>query len=146
MSKRETPMILAYWERVGGTLIEEFQLVKGDSASGPGRADAVIVLGPERHRLPKGQRAVNIEGRDVIVVQAKDERLGMYLMGQGVFSAELIKRFKPKSVRSVMLCNDSDATLLPLLTPFANVAVEVIRPSPTFVPATEVESPPPLFL
>jgi hypothetical protein len=36
-------MILAYWETVGGTLIEEFQLVKGDVACGPRRADAVII-------------------------------------------------------------------------------------------------------
>jgi hypothetical protein len=57
MSKHETPMILAYWDRVGGTLIEEFQLVKGDATSGPRRADAVIVLGEKRERLPKGQRA-----------------------------------------------------------------------------------------
>ena len=63
MSKNETPMILAYWERIGGTLIEEFQLVKGDAACGPRRADAVIVLGQKRDRLPKGQRAVNIEGK-----------------------------------------------------------------------------------
>jgi hypothetical protein len=127
MSKHETPMILAYWERIGGTLIEEFELVKGDAASGPRRADAVIVLGQNRARLPKGQRAVNIEGKDVIVVQAKAERLGMYLMGQGVFSAELIKRFKPKSAKSVILCTNDDATLLPLLAPFANVSVEIMN-------------------
>ena len=119
MSKHETPMILEYWERIGGALIEEFQLVKGDAESGPRRADAVIVLGEERKRLPKGQRAVNIEGKDVIVIQAKAQRLGMYVMGQGVFSLRLIERFKPKSAQSVILCIDGDATLMPLLAPKA---------------------------
>ncbi|MGA9723842.1 MAG: hypothetical protein WBQ86_15395 [Candidatus Binatus sp.] len=119
-------MIECYWERVGGTLIEEFQLVKGDAASGPRRADAVILLGEKRERRPTGQRMVNIEGKEVIVIQAKRERLGMYLMGQGVFSAELIKRFKPKSVKSIILCTKDDATLRPLLAPFANVEVEIM--------------------
>jgi hypothetical protein len=126
MSKHETPMILAYWERVGGTLIEEFLLVKGNADSGPRRADAVIVLGQKRDRLPTGHRLVNIEGKDVIVIQAKADRLGMYLMGQGVFSEELVKRFKPKSAKSVILCRKDDATLRPLLAPFANVEVEVM--------------------
>jgi hypothetical protein len=126
MSKHETPMIVEYWKRVGGVLIEEFQLVKRDASSGPRRADAVILLGQECKRLPKGQRAVSIEGKDVIVVQAKAQRLGMYLMGQGVFSAELIKRFKPNTVQSVILCTDGDATLMPMLAAFPNVSVEVM--------------------
>jgi hypothetical protein len=46
-------------------------------------------------------------------------------MGKGVFSGELIKRFKPRSARSVMLCTKDDATLRPLLAPFANVEVEI---------------------
>ena len=33
MSKYERPMILAYWRRVAGSLIEEFELVKGDGTS-----------------------------------------------------------------------------------------------------------------
>ena len=130
MSKRETPMILAYWKRVGGTLIEEFQMVKGEALRGPRRADAVIVLGGERRRVPQRERAkIDIEGKDVIVVQAKRHRLGMYLMGQGVFSPELIKLFKkPKSVKSVMLCEKDDAVLRPLLAPFANVEVVPLPP------------------
>jgi hypothetical protein len=106
---------------------KKFLLVKGDAASGPRRADAIIVLEHDRVRLPKGQRAVNIEGKNVIVIQAKAERLGMYLMGQGVFSVELIKRFRPKSAKSVILCTNDDATLRPLLAPFPNVEVEVMK-------------------
>jgi|SRR5215472_3261248 len=127
MSKLETPMILAYWETTGGTLVEEFQLVSGDLECGPRRADAVIVLGANRVRLPTGERAVSLAGKDVIVVQAKASRLGMYLMGQGIFSAELLKRFGPKSIRSVILCTKDDAVLRPLLKPYSNVEVVVLE-------------------
>ena len=67
---------------------------------------------------------MSIEGKDVIVVQAKRGRLGMYLMGQAVFSAELIKRFKkPKSLKSVIPCEKDDAVLRPLLASFGDVEV-----------------------
>jgi hypothetical protein len=127
MSKLETPMTLAYWESLGGTLIEEFQMVQGDSSCGPRRADAVILPNRDRVRIPKGQRSVSVEGEDVIVVQAKAMRLGMYLMGQAVFSAELMKRFKPKSITSTILCQKDDAVLRPLLTQFPNVRVVVME-------------------
>jgi hypothetical protein len=62
----------------------------------------------------------------VIVVQAKASRLGMYLMGQALFSAELIRRFRPASVRSVALCTADDAVLRPLLEPYPHVEVVVM--------------------
>lgn len=131
-------MILAYWDRVGGTLMEEFQLVKGDALCGPRRADAVIVLNGERCRMPRGKRTINLMDKDVIAVQAKKGRLGMYVMGQGVFSAELIKRFGPRSVKAVILCEKDDAVLRPLLSGFPNVEVvvmgEVIQQFPAPAP------------
>ena len=81
-------------------------------------------------RVPRGQRSISIEGKDVIVVQAKAGRLGMYVMGQGVFSLGLMKRLKPKSVRSVILCEDDDAVLGPLLKQFPDVEVVLIKQSP----------------
>ena len=128
MSKLETPMIVDYWKRIGGTLIEEFQMVeraKRNLSYGPRRADAVIVPSGENRRVPRGQRAISLEGKDVIVIQAKRQRLGMYLMGQAVFSAKLIKRFNPKSVKSVILCAKDDAVLHPMLAPYRNVEVVV---------------------
>jgi hypothetical protein len=125
MSSRETPMIKKFWNSVGGTLIEEFQMVRGSNNCGPRRADAVIVPSGSHEALPRGKRTVSVEGKDVVVVQAKCDRLGMYLMGQGVFSAELIKPFKPKSVRSVILCTKDDAVLRPLLARH-NVEVHVM--------------------
>ena len=127
MSKNETPLIRQYWEKIGGTLIEEFPVVKRTPTCGQRLLDAVI--------LPKGEKRivrwkeVSIEGQDIIVVQAKIGRLGMYLMGQTFFSAELIKRFKPASIRSVALCARDDSVLRPLLESHPDMEV-VIIPEP----------------
>ncbi len=71
-------------------------------------------------------REVSLKGEDVIVVQAKAMRLGMYLMGQTFFSAELIKRFGPASVRSVALCTKDDSLLRPLLEQYPGMEVVVL--------------------
>lgn len=57
---------------------------------------------------------VDIVGRDVIVVQTKANRLGMYLLGQALFSKELLKPFNPKSIESVAICTKGDSILEPL--------------------------------
>ena len=115
MSKHETPMIERYWRRVGGTLVTEFPVVHASATCGPRRLDAIIL--PNREGGRRHWREVTLEGEDVIVIQAKAERLGMYLMGQALFSAELIRRFKPASVRSVVRCPKDDAVLRLLLAP-----------------------------
>lgn len=43
MSKLETPMIMWFWESVGGTLILEFQAVPRASDVGRRRLDAIIL-------------------------------------------------------------------------------------------------------
>ena len=123
MSKHETPMIRSYWRTIGGTLAEEFRVVKASPTCGRRKVDAVI--------LPNGPfrianwREVSLEGEDVIVVQAKAYRLGMYLMGQAIFSAELVKRFNPASVRSVAVCKKGDSVLRPVLESYPDVEVVV---------------------
>ena len=124
MSRLETPMTRAYWKRVGGTLIEEFPAVKGSATCGPRQLDAVILPNGE-HRIAHWSE-VEIEGQDVIVVQTKAHRLGMYLMGQAVFSIELMKPFKPRSIRSVALCKKTDSVLEPLLDHYPEVEVVVM--------------------
>ena len=126
MSKLETPMTRHYWQTVGGTLVEEFQLVKRTATAGPRYADAVILPNGET-RIARGVD-VTLEGEDVIVVQTKASRLGMYLMGQALFSGELIRRFNPKSIRSVLICSADDSVLHPLLEPF-NIEIVVIPPN-----------------
>lgn len=73
---------------------------------------------------------MNLEGEDVVAVQAKAHRLGMYLMGQAIFSAELLRRFRPRSIRSVILCSADDSVQRPLLTPYPEVDVVVVPGTP----------------
>jgi hypothetical protein len=126
MSKRETPMTRRYWERVRGTLLEEY-LVVPSRPPGVGRRmiDAVII-GDGEHRIASRAESVSfsLDGHDIVIVQTKALRLGMYLLGQAFFSRELIKdRFAPRSVRTVALCAIDDAILRPIAERFG---VEVI--------------------
>ena len=114
MSKHEDPIIFEYWNEVGGTLCKEFKAVQGAETHGPRTLDAVIL--PDGPRKKVSRKDIVLRDRDVIVVQAKAKRLSMYLMGQVLFSPILIKRFhKPRSVRSITLCKESDPILGPLL-------------------------------
>jgi len=126
LGKLETPMIREYWKQVGGTLIEEFPATKKTPKSEIRRIDALILPnGP--HKIVHW-RDVNLEGQDVLVIQCKAHRLGMHLMGQTVFSLELIRAFKPKSVHAVALCRKTDSALEPLLDDYPDVEVVVISP------------------
>lgn len=123
MSKHETPMTRLYWQQVGGTLIEEFMAVERSITCGRRLLDGVIIQGSE-FRIAR-QSEVSIEGKDIIVIQTKASRLGMYLMGQALFSAELMKRFNPRSIKSVALCNQDDEVLRPLLEQHLNMQVVI---------------------
>ena len=116
MSKRETPLTRKYWQSIGGTLIEEFPAVtKGDSNSRR-LLDGVVILGAE-NRIAKASE-VDIEGKDIVVIQTKVNRLGMYLMGQAFFSRELMKTFKPKSIKTVAICGKDDTVMRDLCKEF----------------------------
>jgi hypothetical protein len=123
MSQYETPMTRWYWHQVGGTLIEEFVAVEGSSTCGRRVLDGVIIQGGE-YRIAR-QSEVSIEGQDVIVVQTKAHRLGMYLLGQAFFSAQLLQRFRPHSVVSVALCSADDSVLCPLFEQYPDMHVVV---------------------
>jgi hypothetical protein len=86
--------------------------------------------------------STTLEGQDVIAVQAKAERLGMYLMGQALFSAELVRRFNPRSIRSIALCYEDDSVLRPLLNPYPHVEVVVLNRGEVIDPK---DVPKPLF-
>ena len=123
MSKHETPMTRWYWRQVGGTLIEEFVAVAGTSQCGRRVLDGLVILDGE-FRIAK-QSEVSLVGKDILVIQTKASRLGMYLMGQAFFSAQLIQRFQPHSVVSVALCSHDDAVLRPLFEQYPNMRVVV---------------------
>ena len=125
MSKRETPLIRKYWSQVGGTLIEEFQAVKRSDDNSPRYIDAIIIPSGER-KIAKTSE-VSLEGKDIICIQAKHSRLGMYLMGQTLFSKQLLQKFKPKSILSVALCTKDDSVLRPLLESYPGMKVVIIQ-------------------
>ena len=128
VSKHETPMTRWYWQQVGGTLIEEFVAVERSRTCGQRVLDGVIITGGE-FRIAR-QAEVPIEGRDVTVVQTKASRLGMYLMGQAFFSAQLMQRFRPRSVTSVALCREDDSVLRPLFEQYPGMKVVICPPVP----------------
>lgn len=121
MSKHETPMIEWYWRQVGGILIEEFPAVLRAPGTGQRLIDAIIVRDDEPRRVKF--REVEIAGRDIIVVQAKRGRLGMYLMGQAFFSPQLMMKFNPRTITSITLCKLHDLVMVPLFESYASLKV-----------------------
>lgn len=123
MSKNETWMTSKYWEGVGGLLIEEYLVVKQSPSNGPRRIDGLIILGEpkdSKHNIP-----FEIKGKDVICIQTKNSRLGMYVMGQAFFSRMLLELQSPKSVKSVILVSKNDSVLINLCNQH-NIEVLVI--------------------
>ena len=117
MSKHETPMTEWYWRKVlkQGTLIKEYVAVERaeDGSNARRLMDGLVIMsGPFEISDDVHQ---NIAGKDVVIIQSKNKRLGMYLMGQALFSRQLILKKKPKSVRSVALCREDDKEMHALL-------------------------------
>ncbi len=54
----------------------------------------------------------------------------MYLMGQALFTLELLRPFGPSSVRSVAVCERDDAVLRPLLERYEGVSVVIASELP----------------
>ncbi len=123
MSKRETHITKCFWETcANGTLLLEYPLVRRSTTCGRRLVDALI-LPNQPHRIAMAKDYPSLTGHHVIVVQTKDNRLGMYLMGQGVFSARLAHARGAASVRSILLCTREDSELTPLLKDFPEVEV-----------------------
>jgi len=116
MSRHETWRTRKYWESVGGLLIEEFCAISKGTNNGTRLIDGVIVLN-ESTRI-HDSNFYDLKDRDVICIQTKQSRLGMYLMGQAFFSAELLKRYFPKSIKKVLICGKDDEVLNPICKQF----------------------------
>jgi len=52
----------------------------------------------------------------------------MSLMGQTLFTAELMRRFKPRSIEDVALCTADDSVLRPMLEAHPGCRVVVAPP------------------
>jgi hypothetical protein len=125
MSKLERPLIEKYWQRVGGTIVFEFPMVRGSATCGRRYADALILPNAET-KIARAQD-ISLAGEDIIVIQAKHARLGMSLMGQAIFSIELMRPFNPKSIRSIAICTKDCSVLRPLLDKYPEVEAVVIE-------------------
>jgi hypothetical protein len=125
MSLNETPMTRWYWREIlkKGTLIEEYVAVERaeDDSNAPRFMDGLVILdGP--FEISDDVRR-DVTGKDVVVIQSKNKRLGMYLMGQAVFSHKLILTKGAKSVRSVAVCRKDDKVMRRLLEAYPEVEV-----------------------
>lgn len=109
MSKHETWRTRKYWDSVGGLLIEEFLAVQGNKTQGKRLLDGLIVLN-ESKAIYHGNY-FDIKGKDVIIIQTKAQRIGMYLLGQAYFSKFLIEKHEPRSIKSVAICSRNDAIM-----------------------------------
>ena len=130
MSKNETPMTRWFWREVlkRGTLIEEYVAVEeaADGSNAPRYMDGLVILdGP--FEISNDVRR-DIADKDVVVIQSKNKRLGMYLMGQTLFSRDLILAKGAKSVRSVAVCRKDDKVMRPLLLAHDSIEVHFCPP------------------
>lgn len=130
MSLNETPMTRWYWREIlkQGTLIEEYVAVEraDDDSNAPRFMDGLVVLdGPFEISDDVG---MDITGKDVVVIQSKNKRLGMYLMGQAIFSRELILKKGAKSVRSVAVYRKEDKVMRQLLLAYPGIEVKICPP------------------
>jgi hypothetical protein len=128
MSKHESWRTRKYWEATGGFLIEEFLAIppSRDKLISKRLIDGVIVLGVNKGVQVGG--TYSLEGKDIVVVQTKSNRLGMYLMGQAFFSKQILRRFKPASIRTVAICDKADKEM-ELLCKANEIEVVVIKDS-----------------
>ena len=69
-------------------MIEEFRVVNSSPLQGKRHLDALIVLGEPMSI--SASKNFDITGKDVSVIQTKAKRLGMYLLGQCLFSRDLV--------------------------------------------------------
>jgi hypothetical protein len=123
MNALETRMTRWYWRQVGGTLVEEFPIVPRSSGGSQQVVDGIIIR-RGKWRLAHWSE-VSLEGQDLILVHARSERLNLALMGQVLFSARLVERFRPQSLYSVALVSHDDSVLRPLLEEDRNMKVVI---------------------
>src|SRR5215471_7687569 len=118
MSKHETHMTEGFWQSQGkGAFLAEYPLVLRAADRSARLADAVIL--PDEPFVKFSWRDYpKLAGRNVIVVQTKPHRMGMYLMGEALFSARLASAQGAASVRS-LLCA---IKLMPRCCRFSNLS------------------------
>ncbi len=107
MSKHETKMTRWYAQshHPKGFLMEEYLALPQGKTNGKRLMDGVIVF-----RKPFVKRKL-IKGERVVVIQSKNRRLGMGLIGQVIVSRDLIARLGVKVMKSVGVCTEMDTVM-----------------------------------
>ena len=104
--------------------MEEFRVIQDSKTHGHRDLDGVIVLDGLKRILPRVEhKEQGLHGKDIIVIQTKTGRLGMTLLGQALFSRELMRIFEPRTIMSVAVCERDDDILRPLAEKYG---VEVV--------------------
>lgn len=111
MSKHETKMTRWYAKTryPKGFLMEEFLALKQGKTNSKRLMDGVIVF-----RKPFVKRKL-IKGERVVVIQSKNRKLGISLIGQVIVSRDLVERHGVKVMRSVGVCTGMDTVLHKIL-------------------------------
>jgi len=113
-----------YWRmhnNAKGLLIREFPAVEGGKgrAEGKRHIDGVIICGKKSgNRKGRKEDRAKVKGKEVIVIQSKAKRLGMYLIGQTIVSRELMKALGAKVVLSVAVHRKDDQVMRKVLESF----------------------------
>ena len=96
-----------FWEKeLGGTMIEGSAAISKVTDSG---SRVVIPGGPSQILDPL---KADITGKDIVIIQGNSKEIvGMYLLGQAIFSKKLLEPYNPKSIRSIALCKKSDTCM-----------------------------------
>ena len=123
MSKHETKMTRWYAKTryPKGFLMEEYLAQPQGEKSTKRLLDGVIVF-----RKPFVKRKL-IEGERVVVIQSKNRRLGMGLIGQIIVSRDLIERLGVKVIESVGVCAEMDNVMQRLLRKYQRCRAVVFR-------------------
>jgi hypothetical protein len=107
MSKHETKMTRWYAKAryPKGFLIEECLALPPGKTNGKRLIDGVIVF-----RKPFVKRKL-IKGERVVIIQSKNRRLGMGLIGQVIVSRDLVAMLGVKVMKSVGVCTEMDTIM-----------------------------------
>lgn len=128
VSRLETKMIDWFWEQVGGTLIEDFQIMP-ESGGQDRNLIATVIIPDEPKRKMTANTLLNLEGREILLVRTKNRHLNMSIILQTAFSAQLIKRFRnPLKVHPVILCTIKNHILESMLKANGGCRVVVCPP------------------
>ena len=131
MSKHETPMTEWYWREVlkKGTLIKEYVAIERaeDGSNGSRFMDGLVIMdGPFKI---SDDVTRDIAGKDVVVIQSKNRRLGMGLIGQVIVSRDLVERLGADVIKSVGVCTEIDTVMHKMLRKHPRCRAVVYKPT-----------------